>query len=79
NKESETSVAKKNGYSIDGFTNSYRDWSGYLPSQIYEKQVLNSYPKLSLAINFKGGIGMKTRIVDLPKIKIVGVKKRVRM
>ncbi|KAB30813.1 hypothetical protein W455_02730, partial [Staphylococcus aureus VET0132R] len=52
---------------------------GYLPSQIYEEQVLISYPKLSFAINVKGGIDMKTRIVDLPKINIVGVKKRVRM
>ncbi|MQJ56114.1 AraC family transcriptional regulator, partial [Escherichia coli] len=57
----------------------FKDWSGYLPSQIYEEQVLISYPKLSFAINVKGGIDMKTRIVDLPKINIVGVKKRVRM
>lgn len=79
NKESVTSVAIKYGYSIDGFTKSFKDWSGYLPSQIYEKQVLISYPKLSFAINVKGGIDMKTRIVDLPKINIVGVKKRVCM
>jgi AraC family transcriptional regulator len=79
NKESVTSVAIKYGYSIDGFTKSFKDWSGYLPSQIYEEQVLISYPKLSFAINVKGGIDMKTRIVDLPKINIVGVKKRVRM
>ncbi|RIO80262.1 AraC family transcriptional regulator, partial [Staphylococcus gallinarum] len=78
-KESVTSVAIKYGYSIDGFTKSFKDWSGYLPSQIYEKQVLISYPKLSFDINVKGGIDMKTRIVELPKINIAGVKKRVRM
>ena len=73
-KESVTSVAIKYGYSIDGFTKSFKDWSGYLPSQIYDKQVLISYPKLSFDINVKGGIDMKTRIVELPKINIAGVK-----
>lgn len=79
NKESVTSVAIKYGYSIDGFTKSFKDWSGYLPSQIYKNQVLISYPKLSFNINVKGGLNMKTRIVELPKINIVGVEKRVPM
>ncbi|WP_204195475.1 MULTISPECIES: GyrI-like domain-containing protein [unclassified Staphylococcus] len=79
NKETVTSVAIKYGYSIDGFTKSFKEWSGYLPSQIYENQVLISYPKLSFAINIKGGLNMKTRVVELPKINIVGVQKRVPM
>lgn len=79
NKESVTNVAIKYGYSIDGFTKSFKEWSGYLPSQIYKNQVLISYPKLSFNINVKGGLNMKTRIVDLPKINIVGVEKRVPM
>ena len=79
NKETVTNVAIKYGYSIDGFTKSFKEWSGYLPSQIYENQVLISYPKLSFAINVKGGLNMKTRIVELPKINIVGVQKRVPM
>lgn len=78
-KESVTDVAIKYGYSIDGFTKSFKEWSGYLPSQIYESQVLISYPKLSFAINVKGGINMKTRIEELPEVNIVGFKKRVSM
>ncbi|PTH28207.1 GyrI-like domain-containing protein, partial [Staphylococcus arlettae] len=64
---------------IDGFTKYFKEWSGYLPSQIYEDQVLISYPKLSFAINVKGGINMKTRIEELPEVNIVGFKKRVSM
>ena len=78
-KKSVTDVAIKYGYSIDGFTKSFKEWSGYLPSQIYEDQVLISYPKLSFAINVKGGINMKTRIEELPEVNIVGFKKRVSM
>lgn len=79
NKASVTKVAIKYGYSIDGFTKAFKEWSGYLPSQIYEKQILISYPKLSFTINVKGGLNMKTRIVELPNINIVGVQKRVPM
>ena len=78
-KKSVTDVAIKYGYSIDGFTKSFKEWSGYLPSKIYEDQVLISYPKLSFAINVKGGINMKTRIEELPEVNIVGFKKRVSM
>ncbi|WP_210618455.1 AraC family transcriptional regulator [Mammaliicoccus lentus] len=77
NGETVTNVAIKYGYSIDGFTKSFKEWSGYLPSQIYENQILISYPKLSFTISVKGGIDMKTRIVEQPKFNIVGVQKRV--
>lgn len=79
NKDSVTIVATKYGYSVDGFTRAFKSWSGYLPSQIYEKQVLISFPKLSFSINIKGGTNMKTRIVEQPSFKIVGVQKRVSM
>jgi len=79
NKDSVTSVATKYGYSVDGFTRAFKSWSGYLPSQIYENQVLISFPKLSFSINIKGGTNMKTRIVEQPSFKIVGVQKRVSM
>lgn len=79
NKDSVTIVATKYGYSVDGFTRAFKSWSGYLPSQIYENQVLISFPKLSFSINIKGGINMKTRIVEQPSFKIVGVQKRVSM
>ncbi|WP_301420226.1 AraC family transcriptional regulator [Mammaliicoccus lentus] len=77
NGETVTNVAIKYGYSIDGFTKSFKEWSGYLPSEIYENQILISYPKLSFTISVKGGIDMKTRIVEQPKFNIVGVQKRV--
>lgn len=79
NKDSVTIVATKYGYSVDGFTRAFKSWSGYLPSQIYENQVLISFPKLSFSINTKGGTNMKTRIVEQPSFKIVGVQKRVSM
>lgn len=79
NKYSVTTVATKYGYSIDGFTRAFKSWSGYLPSQVYEHQILISFPKLSFSINIKGGINMKTRIVEQPEFNIVGVQKRVPM
>lgn len=79
NNESVTNVAIKYGYSFDGFTRAFKSWSGYLPSQIAEEQVLISFPKLSFSISTKGGTDMKTRIVDQPAFKIVGVQKRVPM
>ncbi|PTF60528.1 AraC family transcriptional regulator, partial [Staphylococcus cohnii] len=79
NKSSVTNVAIKYGYSVDGFTRAFKSWSGYLPSQIYENQILISFPKLSFSINIKGGIDMKTRIVEQPSFNIVGVQKRVSM
>ncbi|RQM85900.1 GyrI-like domain-containing protein [Staphylococcus xylosus] len=79
NKYSVTTVATKYGYSIDGFTRAFKAWSGYLPSQVYEHQILISFPKLSFSINIKGGINMKTRIVEQPEFNIVGVQKRVPM
>lgn len=50
-----------------------------MPSQIYENQILISYPKLSFSINVTGGINMKTRIVEQPEFNIVGLQKRVSM
>ena len=79
NNELVTNIATKYGYSIGGFTKSFKAWSGYLPSKIYENQILISYPKLSFSINVTGGINMKTRIVEQPKFNIVGVQKRVSM
>ena len=79
NNETVTSVATKYGYSVDGFTRAFKSWSGYLPSQIAEEQVLISFPKLSFSISTKGGTDMKTRIVEQPAFKIVGVQKRVPM
>lgn len=79
NKYSVTTVATKYGYSVDGFTRAFKAWSGYLPSQVYEHQILISFPKLSFSINTKGGINMKTRIVEQPEFNIIGVQKRVPM
>ncbi|MBO1213298.1 AraC family transcriptional regulator [Staphylococcus nepalensis] len=79
NNEPVTNVATKYGYSMDGFTRTFKAWSGYLPSQIHENQVLISYPKLSFFVNVTGGINMKTRIVQQPKFNIVGIQKRVPM
>src|SRR5699024_11757402 len=53
-----TDVAFKYGYqSVDGFSRSFKKWSGFLPSDVIKKGVSQSFPKLSFVITVKGEIG----------------------
>ena len=54
NGESVTDVAFKYGYqSVDGFTRAFKNWSGFLPSDVIKKGISKSYPKLSFIITVK--------------------------
>lgn len=80
NGESVTDVAFKYGYqSVDGFTRAFKNWSGFLPSDVIKKGISKSYPKLSFIITVKGGTSMEFRIEDKPAFNLVGVSKRVPM
>ncbi|WP_100012912.1 AraC family transcriptional regulator [Lentibacillus sediminis] len=75
-----TDVAFKYGYqSVDGFTRAFKNWSGFLPSDVMKKGISKSYPKLSFVITVKGGTSMEFRIEDKPAFNLVGVSKRVPM
>ncbi|MCC3863767.1 AraC family transcriptional regulator [Terrisporobacter petrolearius] len=80
NGEKVTDVAFKYGYqSMDGFSRSFKKWSGFLPSDVTKKGISKSFPKLSFVITVKGGISMEFRIEDKPAFNLVGVSKRVPM
>ncbi len=75
-----TDVAFKYGYqSIDGFTRAFKNWSGFLPSDVAKTGISKSFPKLSFIITVKGGVAMEFRIVEKPAFNFVGVSKRVPM
>lgn len=73
-----TDTAFKLGYqSIVGFSRSFKVWSGYLPSEIKEKQSLKNFSKLTCSINIQGGDIMDVKIETKPAFNLVGVTKRV--
>jgi AraC family transcriptional regulator len=76
--ESVTEVAFKYGYqSVEGFSRAFREWSGFLPSEIIKNQFQKSFPPLSFYINVKGGVSMDFKIEEKPRFNLVGVSKRV--
>lgn len=76
--EKVTEIAFKYGYqSIDGFSRAFRDWSGYLPSEVSENKVQKSFPKLTFYIDVKGGSSMEFRIEKKDKFNLVGITKVV--
>ncbi|MBY7144818.1 AraC family transcriptional regulator [Virgibacillus sp. NKC19-3] len=80
NGEKVTDVAFKYGYqSMDGFTRAFKNWGGFLPSDVIKKGISKSYPKLSFIITVKGGTTMEFRIEEKPAFHLVGVSKRVPM
>lgn len=75
-----TDTAFKYGYqSVDGFTRAFKSWSGYLPSEVYKKQTIISFPKLSFYIDVRGGENMEVQMKKMPAFTIAGVSKRVPM
>lgn len=78
--ETVTDTAFKFGYqSIEGFSRSFKEWSGYLPSEVKEKQLLKHYSKLTCSITIQGGETMDVKIETKPAFNLVGVTKRVAM
>lgn len=73
-----TDIAYKYGFqSIDGFSRAFREWSGFLPSQVTKNKIQKSFPQFSFFIDIRGGISMEFKIEKKEKFNIVGVSKRV--
>ncbi|MGG4489161.1 AraC family transcriptional regulator [Metabacillus idriensis] len=73
-----TDIAYKYGYqSIEGFSRAFRDWSGFLPSEVTKNKIQKSFPKFSFYVDIKGGKSMEFKIEKKEKFNIVGVSKRV--
>jgi AraC family transcriptional regulator len=73
-----TDIAYKYGYqSIEGFSRAFREWSGFLPSEVTKNKIQKSFPKFTFFIDIRGGISMEFKIEKKEKFNIVGVSKRV--
>jgi AraC family transcriptional regulator len=73
-----TDIAYKYGYqSIEGFSRAFREWSGFLPSEVTKNKIQKSFPKFSFFIDIRGGVSMEYKIEKKEKFNIVGVSKRV--
>ncbi|WP_174615211.1 AraC family transcriptional regulator [Virgibacillus ihumii] len=73
-----TDVAYKYGYqSIEGFSRAFREWSGFLPSEVMKNNIQKSFPKFTFIIDIRGGVSMEFKIEKKEKFNIVGVSKRV--
>lgn len=73
-----TDIAYKYGYqSIEGFSRAFREWNGFLPSEVTKNKIQKSFPKFSFFIDIRGGISMEFKIEKKEKFNIVGVSKRV--
>ncbi|AYM03318.1 AraC family transcriptional regulator [Levilactobacillus brevis] len=78
NGQAVTTVAFKYGYqSVEGFSRAFRDWSGYLPSEVRQSGMQKTFPKLSFHLEIKGGIPMNFRIEQKSAFNLVGVTKRI--
>lgn len=73
-----TDVAFKYGFqSVEGFSRAFREWCGYLPSEVAKNKIQKSFPKLSFYIDIRGGKSMEFKIEKKDSFHIVGVSKRV--
>jgi AraC family transcriptional regulator len=73
-----TDAAFKYGFqSVEGFSRSFKSWSGFSPSEAKQAGRQKSYPPLKFIIDVKGGISMEFRIEEKGAFNLVGVSKRV--
>lgn len=73
-----TDVAYKYNYqSIDGFTRAFKEWIGFLPSEVMKNKAQKTLPKFSFFIDIQGGTTMDYKIKQMPNFKIAGISKRV--
>lgn len=73
-----TDIAYKYGYqSIEGFSRAFREWCGFLPSEVAKNKIQKSFPKFTFFIDIRGGTSMEFKIERKKKFNIVGVSKRV--
>ena len=53
--KSVTDVAFAYGYqSVDGFSRAFRDWCGFLPSEVSKNKIQKSFPKFTFFLDIKG-------------------------
>ena len=72
-----TDVAFTYGYqSLEGFSRAFKQYSGFVPSDVIKNGTCRTYPKLTFVISVKGGISMEFRIEEKPAFNLVGVSKR---
>ncbi len=77
-KKNVTDVALRFGYlSVEGFSRAFREWSGYLPSEVIKNNIQQSYSKLTFYIDIRGGETMEFKIEHKEAFNIVGVKATV--
>lgn len=75
-----TDIAFKYGYqSMDGFTRAFKNWCGFLPSEISRRGEHKVFPKFNFTVKVSGGNSMECRIIEKPAFNFVGVSKRVPM
>ncbi len=78
NGEKVTDIAFKYGYqSMDGFTRAFKNWCGFLPSEISKRGEYKVFPKFNFTVTVRGGNSMECRIIEKPAFNFVGVSKRV--
>ena len=76
--KSVTDVAFAYGYqSVDGFSRAFRDWCGFLPSEVSKNKIQKSFPKFTFFLDIKGGISMEFKLEQKPSFHVVGVTRRV--
>ena len=72
-----TNIAFKYGYqSVEGFSRSFREWCGFLPSEVTKNKIQKSFPKFTFFIDIRG-TSMEFKIEKKEKFNIIGVSKRV--
>ncbi len=75
-----TDVAVTYGYeSLEGFSRAFKQWCGYLPSDVKKNGTCKSYPKLNFVISVNKGVSMDFRIEEKPAFKLAGVSRHVPM
>lgn len=75
-----TEIAYKYNYqSIDGFSRAFKNWCGYLPSEISKQGKCKVFPKFHFQVAVTGGNRMECRIVEKSKFNFAGVSTRVPM
>lgn len=78
NGASVTEVAFTYGYqSVEGFSRAFREWTGFLPSEISKNQYQKSFPPRTFYMDVKGGLSMEFKIEKKEAFNLVGVTKQV--
>lgn len=76
--ESVTTVAFTYGYhSVEGFSRAFKEFSGFLPSEVMKNKWQKNFPPLIFSLQVKGGRKMQFKLEDKAAFNLVGVKKRV--